>query len=89
VNYAGRNGVLSVVPRLRPGDVVTIHVFADAEARRYVVDRVRYYDKHPGLPASIFEQNGPERLALITCGGTFDSGTGNYDDNVVAYAHPA
>jgi len=26
-------------------------------------------------------------LRLITCGGEFDSGTGHYVDNVVAYAH--
>jgi hypothetical protein len=28
---------------------------------------------------------GPE-LRLITCGGAFDSGSGHYQDNVVAYA---
>jgi hypothetical protein len=86
VNYAGVTGALAVLPRLRPGDPVTIT--APHRRFRYVVTGVRSYPKSTGLPAQVFAGSGSPRLVLITCGGQFDSATGNYDDNVVAYAVP-
>lgn len=55
---------------------------------RYVVQARRSYPK-TALPADIFRQDGPGRLALITCGGTFDTSTRNYTDNIVVFATPA
>ena len=40
------------------------------------------------LPADYFGRGGPSRLVLITCGGTFDSSTRHYRDNVVVVAEP-
>ena len=40
------------------------------------------------LPTSLFDTNGPPRLALVTCGGPFDSATGHYVDNVIVWAVP-
>lgn len=40
------------------------------------------------LDRSLFTTTGPPRLALITCGGTFDAGSGRYLDNVVVLAEP-
>jgi hypothetical protein len=34
----------------------------------------------------IFDQHAPGRLAIVTCGGPFDASTGNYEDNIVAFA---
>jgi hypothetical protein len=86
INYAGVSGALSVLPALRPGEAISI-----AEPRRtvrYRVAAVRTYPKTSGIPDSVFAQNGPARLVLITCGGPFDSTTGNYEDNIVAFARP-
>jgi hypothetical protein len=36
----------------------------------------------------LFARDGPPRLTLVTCGGSFDRGTGHYRDNVVVTATP-
>jgi hypothetical protein len=41
------------------------------------------------LPGAIFSTEGPPVLTVITCGGTFDSATHHYADNVIVYAVPA
>jgi hypothetical protein len=86
INYAGTSGALGVLPNARTGDTVTL-----VESRatvRYRIVAVRSYPKSTGLPASAFSLGGPAQLVLITCGGPFDSRTGNYEDNIVAYAAP-
>jgi sortase (surface protein transpeptidase) len=40
------------------------------------------------LPAELFDRAGQRRLALVTCGGPFDTATGSYRYNVVVYAVP-
>jgi hypothetical protein len=40
------------------------------------------------LPPSLFDTAGPPRLALVTCGGPFDSATGHYLDNIIVWAVP-
>ena len=87
INYHGVTGALSVLPQFRPGDVVT--VAAHSAQARFTIAAVRTYPKSTGIPQSVFTTAGAPRLALITCGGPFDSATGNYQDNIVAYAVPA
>jgi hypothetical protein len=87
INYAGVTGALAVLPSLKVGD--TVELIRPGHTLAYTVQAVRTYDKHAGLPAETFSQSTAERLVLITCGGTFDSGTGNYEDNIVAYATPS
>jgi hypothetical protein len=41
------------------------------------------------LPSALFVNSGPPRLAVVSCGGPFDSATGHYADNVIAWADPA
>ena len=87
VNYSGVIGTLATLVTLRPGDHVTI-----AEPHRmlrYAIAAVHTYPKTTGLPSEVFTRTGPARLVLITCGGPFDRATGNYEDNIVAYARPA
>ena len=38
------------------------------------------------LPARLWATAGPPQLALVTCGGPFDTGTGHYADNVIVWA---
>jgi len=40
------------------------------------------------LPPTLFQTNGPPRLALVTCGGDFDYRIHHYRDNVIAWANP-
>ena len=80
VNYSGVSGALSVLPGARPGDTVAVG------GQRFMIRAVRTYPKAAGLPADLFTRTGPARLVLITCGGPFDATTGNYQDNIVAYA---
>lgn len=87
VNYRGTSGALSILPKLHAGDAVRVHLPGGGDTVDYRVRTVREYSKHPGLPSDIFDQDGPERLVLITCGGTFDSSTGNYESNVIAFAY--
>jgi hypothetical protein len=87
INYAGVTGALAVLPSLQLGD--RIDLTRSGHTLTYAVQAVRTYDKHTGLPADAFSQSTGERLVLITCGGPFDPATGNYEDNIVAYATPA
>jgi sortase (surface protein transpeptidase) len=89
INYAGVDGAFAVLPQTRPGDTVTLSTQgAVAYGYRYRVVAVRSYRKTSGIPAIAFSTSGPPRLVLITCGGLFDSSTGNYEDNIVTYAEP-
>lgn len=87
VNYAGTAGVLgTLAQQARPGDEL---VLTEHRLRlRYRITALRTYAKTSGVPATAFRRDGPPRLVLITCGGPFDPATGNYLDNIVAYAEP-
>jgi hypothetical protein len=90
INYAGVTGELAKIGTLDPGDHVFVSGFREGKLTRleFVVNAVRTYRK-TALPfEEIFNQNVAGRLAIITCGGPFDSSTGNYLDNIVVYATP-
>jgi sortase (surface protein transpeptidase) len=40
------------------------------------------------LPAELFDTSGERRLALITCGGSFDAKLRSYEDNLIVWAEP-
>jgi hypothetical protein len=86
INYAGTAGALGVLPSARPGDVVGLH--EGGRMLQYRMVAVHSYPKSRGLPIDLFSKTGPAQLVLITCGGPFDSSTGNYEDNIVGYAEP-
>jgi Sortase domain len=86
VNYAGSSGALAVLVDTRIGD--DVRITEPGRVYRYRIRAVRTYAKTTGLPAAIFSRSGPGGLVLITCGGPFDPATGNYLDNIVAYADP-
>lgn len=88
INYAGVTGALAQIGRLDPGDKVIVHGVRDGHptALTFVVTGVRTYSKTTLPWQKIFDQQVAGRLALVTCGGPFDASTGNYLDNIVAYA---
>jgi hypothetical protein len=79
-------GALFRLAELGPGARVVVTTTAGRTA--YVVAARAVYAKRD-LPRQVFDQRGPARLVLVTCGGAFDRRTHHYDDNVVVYATPA
>jgi sortase (surface protein transpeptidase) len=70
---------------LKPGDKVYVSR-ADGTVAEFDVNRVQEYPKS-AFPTSVVYGPAPDaELRLITCGGTFDSTTGHYLSNVIAYA---
>ena len=61
---------------------------ADGAVHRYVAATLSYYPKDQLPSTELFERAGPERLVLITCGGSFDETALTYSDNVIVTATP-
>jgi hypothetical protein len=91
INYAGVTGVLATIGTLNPGDQIFIDGLNGKHKTRieFTVTGVRTYNKQALPYKEIFDQKSIGRLAIVTCGGPFDSSTGNYEDNIVAFAVPA
>lgn len=81
-------GALFRLASLQANDPVMLST-GPGQLRRYTVTARRVYVKAGGLPADIFDQAGPARLVLISCGGPFDRTAGSYLDNIVVFAVPA
>ena len=79
----GRGAFFSL-SAVEPGAPVTVVDARGVEHQFEVVAR-RQFPKD-GLPADLFSNTGDARLALITCGGDFNSDTRSYRDNIVVYA---
>ncbi|MGO3327626.1 class F sortase [Gordonia sp. (in: high G+C Gram-positive bacteria)] len=78
--------------RLMPGDTVTVDT-ADGGHPAYRVSRVMDVRKRGIGPKAVpFDElnrlNGPETLALVTCGGPFVGPPLGYRDNIVVFATP-
>jgi LPXTG-site transpeptidase (sortase) family protein len=91
INYSGVTGVLARIGTLNPGDTVYVTGLHKKQKVRlkFRITGVRTYKKTVLPYKQIFDQASVGRLALVTCGGPFDSSTGNYEDNIVAFAVPA
>jgi hypothetical protein len=91
INFNGVDGVLSKIGSLDPGDLVYVYgINAGKHTKvRFTVTGVRTYNKQALPFQEIFDQHSVGRLAIVTCGGSFDPSTGNYLDNIVAFAVPS
>jgi hypothetical protein len=90
VNYKGVDGVLARIGSLDPGDIVYITGLHNGKKTRvkFTITGVRTYHKTALPYKEIFDQKSVGRLAIVTCGGPFDAQTGNYLENIVAFAVP-
>ena len=61
---------------------------AEGAVHRYVVARVETLLKQTLPYERLFNQSGPERVVLVTCGGEYRDGTG-WDSNVVVTFTPS
>jgi len=84
-NYTGVS-VFYSLKNLRSGNRVTV-IRADGSMATFVVDGTQKVAK-AAFPTTAVYGNVPyPALRLVTCGGPFDSATGQYLDNIVVYAH--
>jgi hypothetical protein len=88
INYAGVEGALAKIGSLNPGDTVYIDGLDNGKKTRlkFSITGVRTYNKQVLPYKEIFDQSSVGRIVLVTCGGSFDAQTGNYLDNIVAFA---
>lgn len=85
VDYAGVEGVFFRLKDLRPGAEIAVRR-ADNSEVVFTTYRVDRYPKVAFPSQQVYGNTAGPELRLITCGGVFDHGTGQYLDNVVAYA---
>lgn len=87
VAFDGHRGALATLVGVEPGAVVLVS-FDDDTVQTFRVTQRTAYSKADLPTGDLFGRDGPARLVLITCGGTFDHGTRTYQDNVVVVATP-
>lgn len=85
---SARNGpsVFFRLGSLRPHDRVDV-TLQDGSVSVFAVDSVARYPKSAFPTKLVYGDTEFPALRLITCGGSFDQGTGHYKDNVVVLAH--
>lgn len=76
-------GPFADLRELRPGALVGLR--AETASIDYRVEAVHMIDKNEFPPAMVFDRNGPPRLHLVTCGGSFTPGFG-WDANLIVVA---
>ncbi|GAB2976561.1 class F sortase [Amycolatopsis acidiphila] len=85
VDYNHVPGTFNRLKDLRAGDQAFVHR-ADGSTAVFTVYRVARYPKSAFPTDEVYGDTAGPELRLITCGGTFDRSSRNYEDNIVAYA---
>jgi hypothetical protein len=81
----GGPGVFYRLQQVRPGDLVNV-TRADGSKPVFRVKRVRQFPKNQFPTRLVYGNVDHAALRLITCGGSFNSQSGHYDDNIVVFA---
>ncbi|MFJ8914504.1 class F sortase [Amycolatopsis sp. NPDC102389] len=85
VDYKKVPGVFVRLKDLKAGDEALVHR-EDGSTAVFTVYAVERHPKASFPTDKVYGDTAGPELRLITCGGDFDSSTGNYLDNVVAFA---
>ncbi len=86
VDWSGEGpGALYYIGQLVVGDPIEV-IGSNRETTYWRVSEPPITISKAALPANLFSNRGPPKLALVTCGGPFDAATGHYLDNVVVWA---
>ena len=81
------SGAFYAISALEPGDLVALDL-ADGSTRTYEVVSREAIDRELLPSDDVFDEDGPERLTLISCIGYFDRENGGYQQNVIVTASP-
>lgn len=81
-------GVFFRLGALRPGDVVRVHR-ADGRTETYTITGVREYPKDRFPTFAVYGPADIPVIRLVTCGGGFDSSSGHYLANIIAFGQLA
>lgn len=84
VDGGGRPGIFHRLRTLTPGDKVLV-TRRDGRTAEFVIRRVEQVAKDSFPTDKVYGDTAGAEIRLITCGGGFDSDSGNYRDNVIAY----
>ncbi|WP_171064220.1 class F sortase [Actinomadura soli] len=79
-------GVFFRIGELRPGDQAGVQR-ADGSTAVFQIDSVERVKKTKFPTRRVYTDPGYAAIRLVTCGGSFDTDTGHYTDNVIAYGH--
>jgi Sortase domain len=85
VDWGGQPGVFYHLRDLQPDAEVTV-TRQDGSGAVFRVTQVKEYPKDKFPTDVVYGDLDHAGLRLITCGGSFDRQTRNYDDNIVAFA---
>jgi Sortase domain len=88
VDWADEPGVFADLGGLEIGDEITV-LREDGSVATFRVDRVESYPKAEFPSDAVYGDIDHAGLRLITCGGSFDEETGDYEENVVVFAELA
>jgi sortase (surface protein transpeptidase) len=74
------------VPSLKAGQKIDVKL-ADGRTLEFTVDSLEMVSKDIFPTDQVYGQTARPELRLITCGGSFNSTTHHYLDNIIVYAH--
>jgi sortase (surface protein transpeptidase) len=77
-------GVFFKLSSLHAGDQVRLRR-GDGKVAIYRIDKVAQVSKQHFPTGAVYGPTSGPAIRLVTCGGAFDSSTGNYLDNIIAY----
>jgi hypothetical protein len=78
--------VFFTIKNLRPGEQIDV-IRADGSTAIFTVDGLQKAAKVAFPTSAVYGSPGYPALRLITCGGPFNTATGEYRDNIIVYAH--
>ena len=85
IDWAGEGpGALYYIGQLVVGDPIEV-IGSNRQTTYWRVSEPPITISKAALPADLFSNSGPPKLALVTCGGPFDAATRHYLDNVVVW----
>ena len=84
VDWVDHLAIFWFLKNLGVGDEIDV-VYDDGSSMAFAVDEIDVYDDTATPLDQIFAASDTSHLNLITCGGTFDRVTHNYDHRTVVY----
>ena len=80
-------GPFAKLKDLATGDEATV-ALADGRVVRFAVEEVTSLPKGEVIWPEVFDREGPARLVLVTCGGTWNPEVRHYSNNVIVSLTP-